>query len=202
MKQVVALRFLTEFLRWEPERPRSVQQLVRAVAGLCRLLRDEVREVLAQERAGSNVTLFTDLAAEWRELLFPRLSDDQFADAYAQTVTFALLLARVEGIEFAGGPMPEIARLLGKKHSLMGKALSVLTEESIESRGVVIDTLRRVIGVVDWDNIEDGAGSSYLLLYEKFLEVYDPELRKESGSYYTPVEVVSFMVRAVIVLTC
>jgi hypothetical protein len=31
-----------------------------------------------------------------RRLLYPDASDDEFADGYAQTVTFALLLARVE----------------------------------------------------------------------------------------------------------
>ncbi|MBA2304247.1 MAG: N-6 DNA methylase, partial [Acidobacteria bacterium] len=39
------------------------------------------------------------------------------------------------------------------------------------------------------------AGHTYLHLYERFLEVYDPELRKQSGSYYTPHQVVEQMVR-------
>jgi len=43
---------------------------------------------------------FTVLAHEWRGLLFPHLTNKLFPDAYAQTVTFALLLARVEGIDF------------------------------------------------------------------------------------------------------
>ena len=38
-----------------------------------------------------------ELARDWRQLLFPDADDEQFADAYAQTVTFALLLARSEG---------------------------------------------------------------------------------------------------------
>ena len=33
--------------------------------------------------------------------------------------------------------------------------------------------------------------------YEHFLEVYDNELRKQTGSYYTPPEVVTAMVRLV-----
>ncbi len=57
---------------------------------------------------------FTSLAADWRELLFPDADEDQFADGYAQTVTFALLLARVERIDFTGQPISEIARQLGK----------------------------------------------------------------------------------------
>ena len=74
-----------------------------AVANLCRLLRDEVNETLQRERSGAEPEpIFTTLAEDWREYLFPGLSDADFADAYAQTVTFALLLARVDGISFEG----------------------------------------------------------------------------------------------------
>ena len=40
-----------------------------------------------------------------------------------------------------------------------------------------------------------GRRDTYLHLYEHFLELYDNELRKKSGSYYTPREVVEQMVR-------
>src|SRR5262249_15907399 len=131
---------------------------------------------------------------DWRKLLFPGLTHEEFADAYAQTVTFALLLARVDGIVFEDRGLGQIAAQLGKNHSLMGKALAVLTHDTVEGRSIVVETLKRVIGVVDWDTISDGSADSYLHLYEHFLEVYDSELRKRSGSYYTPTEVVSFMV--------
>jgi hypothetical protein len=41
-------------------------------------------------------------------MLFPQASDETFADGYAQAVTFALLLARTEGIDVAGKPLHEI----------------------------------------------------------------------------------------------
>jgi hypothetical protein len=130
------------------------------------------------------------LRDDWRRLLFPGLRDDAFADAYAQTVTFALLLARVEGIDLDGASVGQIATLLGKKHSVMGRALATLVEESIETSSVVVDTLLRVIGAVDWTRFDDDA---YVYLYERFLANYDPELRRQSGSYYTPRPIVEFM---------
>ena len=39
----------------------------------------------------------TALATDWRKLLFPDASDTQFADGYAQAVTFGLLLALATG---------------------------------------------------------------------------------------------------------
>jgi hypothetical protein len=63
---------LVNFLTWRPERPRTMRELVRAVAGLCRLLRDEVSEIVQSESTGKLETnVFTVLAHEWRGLLFP-----------------------------------------------------------------------------------------------------------------------------------
>ncbi|WP_431929025.1 type ISP restriction/modification enzyme [Nonomuraea jabiensis] len=191
-------RVVSDFLLWKPNPPRNIRQLVRAVAGLCKLLRTEVLETISRELRGEEKQkIFTELTTDWRKLLFPGLTHEEFADAYAQTVTFAMLLARVDGIAFEGRTLGQIAAHLGKNHSLMGKALAVLTHDAVEGRSVVAETLKRVIGAVDWDRISDGSADSYLHLYEHFLEAYDSDLRKESGSYYTPNEVVSFMVRFV-----
>lgn len=125
--------------------------------------------------------------------MFPSSSDEAFTDQYAQTVTFALLLARVEGIVF-DHDVAAIARKLGKKHLLMGKALDVLTVMPADGLGVSLDTLVHVIGVVDWDKLDDGSVATYPYLYEEFLAIYDPILRQQTGSYYTPNGVVDFMV--------
>jgi hypothetical protein len=188
-------RVLSDFLLWRPDPPRSVGQLVRAVANLCRLLRSEVSDTLWRERTGrEKERVFLGLAADWGSLLFPDLPDEEFADAYAQTVTFALLLARVDGIIFEDKDLAEIARQLGKRHSLMGKALAVLTQDTVEGRSIVVPTLLRVIGAVDWERTSKGSSDAYVHLYEQFLSEYDEDLRERSGSYYTPNEVVTFMV--------
>lgn len=188
-------RVLTDFLLWEPEKPRSLGDLVRLVAKLCRLLRDDVTAEMAREKSGvSESRTFTALATDWRQVLFPNLTDEKFADQYAQTVTFALLLARVEGVEFHGRSLNEIAHLLGKKHSLMGRALTVLTDQPEEEHSVALTTMVRVFSVVDW---ADFPGDSYAMLYENFLAEYDPKLRRQSGTYYTPARLVKFLTRFV-----
>lgn len=182
------------FLFWEPESPRSLAELIRVVAGLCRLLRDDVSAILSGSPSHAAYADLTLLAADWRELLFPDLDDEGFSDAYAQTVTFAMLLARVDGISFDDTPLHEVARLLGKKHSLMGRALAVLTDGDTTDELRTIETLRRVVGSIDWATFDDGRTDIYVELYERFLAFYDPALRKHSGSYYTPQPVAEFMV--------
>lgn len=192
---------LTSFLRWKPQPITAVGTLVRHVAPLTRLLRGEVLDQLAAEKkliaAGADeyAQPFTGLARDWRALLFPQASDATFADGYAQTVTFALLLARTEGIDVTGQPLHEIGAALGSDHSLMGKALQLLTDDLAADFRVTLDLLVRVIGAVDWPRIRRGRHDTYLHLYEHFLDLYDNELRKKSGSYYTPREVVEQMVR-------
>ncbi|MDN5929604.1 MAG: N-6 DNA methylase [Pseudonocardia sp.] len=192
---------LTTFLRWAPAPIRSVGALVRAVAPLCRLLRDEVVDQLDRERtrvkqgAPASAQPFIGLATDWRSLLFPGASDQQFADGYAQSVTFALLLARSRNVDFSDTSIHQVGRDLGESSALMGRALQLLTDHVKESFRVTLDTLLRVVTAVDWARVRAGRRDTYLYLYEEFLEAYDNDLRKSSGSYYTPLDVAQQMVR-------
>ena len=46
-----------------------------------------------------------------------------------------------------------------------------------------------------WDAISKGDPETWLYFYETFLTTYDSDLRRKTGSYYTPPEVVLSMVR-------
>jgi hypothetical protein len=184
---------LFDFLSWAPVAPRSVKQLAGTAARLCRLLRDEVSEELAANNVG-----LTELATEWRGLLFPSASDAEFADGYAQAVTFGLLVARARGIELTDG-IDLAARELRKSNSLIATALRLLTDAEEVSKALdsALRTLTRVLDAVDWPSLTKGDVDAWLYFYEDFLEIYDKELRKKTGSYYTPPEVVNAMVRLV-----
>jgi hypothetical protein len=178
---------LKKFFAWRPARPDSLRKLVADIAPLCRLLRDQVAETMIFERSHGRKRPLVMLASEWRGILFPNLSDDEFADAYAQTVTFSLLLARLDGISFeAGRSLTAIAEQLSKQHSLMGEALAILTHPRWAQHLSIVEMLRHVIGNVDWAEVRLDDSNAYTLLYETFLAEYEPRLRRESGTYYTP----------------
>jgi hypothetical protein len=187
----VGLAVLIEsFLQWTPQPPRSAKELAHTAARLCRLLRDEVTEQLAKKSPG-----LTSLAVDWRKLLFPEATDERFADGYAQAVTFGLLMARAKGIDLELG-MQEVAAKLTLDNSLIGTALRLLTD-SAENQATLktsLGTLTRVLGVVNWNKISKGDPDAWLYFYEDFLGIYDNDLRKQTGSYYTPAEVVGAMV--------
>lgn len=187
------LALFGNFLRWKPIPPKTARELAHTSARLCRLLRDEVIEQLELESPA-----LTSLAADWRKLLFPDATDERFADGYAQAVTFGLLMARAKKIPLAGGLQP-VAAELTKTNSLIGSALRLLTDnaENQATLKTSIGTLTRVLNEVSWPRISKGNPDAWLYFYEDFLEVYDNDLRKLTGSYYTPPEVVSSMVRLV-----
>jgi hypothetical protein len=181
------------FLRWEPIPPKSAAELAHVSARLCRLLRDEVTEQLAEKSPA-----LTALAADWRKLLFPEANDQQFADGYAQAVTFGLLMARSSDIRLADG-LDQVGKELGKTNSLIGAALRLLTDEVGNEATLKTSLLAlvRVLDAVNWHTVSKGSPDAWLYFYEDFLAVYDNTLRKLTGSYYTPPEVVGSMVRLV-----
>ena len=181
------------FLRWRPIAPRGARELAHTTARLCRLLRDEVTEQL-----GLKSQALTDLAVDWRKLLFPDATDERFADGYAQAVTFGMLMARAKGIALNDG-LDKAAAELARTSTLIGAALRLLTDnaENQETLKTSLGTLTRVLHEVDWKKVSKGEPEAWLYFYEEFLDVYDKKLRKETGSYYTPPEVVQAMVALV-----
>lgn len=182
------------YLSWAPKKPMKIREIVSAVAPLCRLLRDQVADTIDRERTNPGKRIFTALADEWRQILFPNLDDDSFSDAYAQTVTFALLLARVDGVDFSGRSLREISDSLSKKHSLMGGALEILSNPRWVAHLSVVEMIQHVISNIEWPDIESDGRRGYAILYERFLAEYDPRLRRKSGTYYTPDPVAAAMV--------
>jgi len=181
------------FYQWQPLPPRTPKQLAETTARLCRLLRDEVIEQLARTAPG-----LTSLKEDWRKLLFPNATDAEFADGYAQAVTFGLLMAKARGISLKDG-IEDAAKALRKSNSLIGSALRMLTEEADDNHTLdtSLKTMTAVLDVVEWSQISKGEPEAWLYFYELFLEQYDKTLRKKTGSYYTPPEIVTAMVRLV-----
>jgi len=207
------LPILTDFLSWQPTIPKKLKggidlpAFAKMLAPLCRMLREDVTEALKDPDSP-----LVELASNWRQLLFPHASDEQFADAYAQTVTFAFLLARSEGADPLGLTGAQTA--LAVEHSLLSRALQILTDPNAQVEiSASLDLLIRVIGEVPpralrtpkdaWLlRFEDSLPLTeqedpWLFFYEKFLGTYDPKLRKDAGAYYTPVEVVLAQVRLI-----
>ena len=181
---------LLDFATFEPIAPSTPRALAEMLAPLCRYLRADVATAVARE--GSKLRM---LSAEIREYLFPHQTDEQFADIYAQTLTYALLLARLSGEKDLTAA--HAADRLDSGHGLLAETLRILTQKPARAEidtGVAI--LERVIGKVDPVKLGK-RGDPWLYFYEDFLAAYDPELRRQHGVYYTPQEVIACQVALV-----
>lgn len=183
---------LRDFFGWSPIVPSSPKALAELLAPLTRLLREHV--VVAMATAGSALA---ELAKEWRDYFFPDADDAQFADAYAQTLTYAMLLARVEG---EADIHSKAAERLDQRHGLLAQVLRVLADPAARDEvSVPVDLLERTIGAVDPDALARRARDRdlWLYFYEDFLAAYDPNLRRQRGVYFTPPAVVQAQTKLV-----
>ena len=120
------LSISTDFLRWEPVAPRDAEATGRhkellACAGL---LREEVTERVG-DRAARHLTAPGHRLAQ--DALPGRERPEEFADGYAQAVTFGMLIAQGTGDQLSSGlETGRSATRIGTM-SLIGTALGRLT---------------------------------------------------------------------------
>ncbi|SCB30428.1 N-6 DNA Methylase [Bradyrhizobium yuanmingense] len=182
-------RLFRDFLGWEPNIPHTPSGLAKYLAPLTRFLRSEVENALGQP--GSAVEL---LASEWRQFFFPDADSAKFADAYAQTVTYAMLLARLTGA--AKLDPAAAAKTLDKNNGLLARALELLGQPAARKElSVGFEMLQRSLEALLPHDFLKSRPDLWLYFYEDFLAAYDPQLRKDYGVYYTPREVVELQVR-------
>lgn len=207
--------FFLNFLRWVPAPITSADQLVETLAPLAALLREEMllglsaqektykaEQAKAKKKGEEDFVIpppLVGLRKDWRDTLAPSTSNEEFADSFAQTVVFSLVVALSEGHDLSLETFSTMAGRLRSQHGLLGNALGLLTEHLDEKSSLynALAVIVRVMGAASWADISGGKSDVYLHLYEHFLKVYNPEQRKKTGSYYTPVEVVDQMVRLV-----
>ena len=182
-------RLFRDFLSWQPIVPHEPTSLAKYLAPLTRFLRSEVENALSTSHSAVNL-----LANEWRQYFFPNADDYQFADAYAQTVTYAMLLARLSGacrLDPAAA-----AKALDKNNGLLARTLEILGQEGARDElRVGFGLLQRSLEALDPNDFLKSSPDLWLYYYEDFLAAYDPKLRKDYGVYYTPREIVELQVR-------
>ncbi|MCY6382110.1 N-6 DNA methylase [Hoeflea prorocentri] len=182
-------RLFWDFLSWKPNVPHTPSGVANYLAPLTRFLRSEVENAL--EQSGSAVEL---LATEWRQFFFPDSDNAKFADAYAQTVTYAMLLARLSGAVKLDPT--EAAKTLDSNNGLLARTLELLGQPEARKELVVgFEMLQRSLEELDSHDFLKSKPDLWLYFYEDFLAAYDPKLRKDYGVYYTPREVVELQVR-------
>jgi hypothetical protein len=192
---------------------KTSKQLALAMAWIARDIRDRVKEVYEIEH--DNGALH-QLYKSFREGLIHDMSVEQFADMYAQTMTYGLFTARTMDTD-GQFEMHEVAELIPSTNPFLKQLFKECLEVGTDHNQIDLDELGigRLVDLLDGLNRSDGTDGMTRILeefgrrtfggnedpvihfYEEFLKEYDQLQRVDRGVYYTPDAVVDFIVRSV-----
>ncbi|NHB23447.1 DNA methyltransferase [Helicobacter pylori] len=135
----------------------------------------------------------------FKEYLYEELSFEDFSDAFAQTLTYSLFLAKLnhpfEKIDFNN-----VRSSIPKNFAVIREMADFLKKlDAIKEIQWLLNEILSLINHVDMDSIIKDLNDDkdpYLHFYETFLSAYDPKLREKKGVYYTPDSVVQFIINA------
>ena len=188
---------LSKFFTFSLPRTYTPKTLAEALASRTHYLREQV--LLELDRSNGDLIGFYEA---FQQHLIAGLTKEDFADMYAQTITYGLFAASTRcKDEFSRRlAFDNIPRTIGILRDIFR---FVSLEEPGEQLTWVIDDIANVLAVADVKQIlhryfVEGKGKDPIVhFYETFLAEYDPKEREQRGVYYTPEEVVSYIVRSV-----
>ncbi len=177
----------------------TAESLAVELAKRTRLLRDVIGEQFQQERVDPG--RLSGFFEAFQTYLIGSLTPENFADLFAQTITYGLFAARTRASNGFNrrAAFDHIPHTIGVLRDLF-RFISL--DELPDPLAWCVDDLAEVLAVADAPGILDryyreGKGSDPIVhFYETFLAQYDPNERERRGVYYTPEPVVGYIVRS------
>lgn len=144
-------------------------------------------------------TQVSSIFNNFKEYLYEELSFEDFSDAFAQTLTYSLFLAKLNH-PFEKINLDNVRSSIPKNFAVIREMADFLKKlDAIKEIQWLLNEILSLINHVDMDSILKDLNDDkdpYLHFYETFLSAYDPKLREKKGVYYTPDSVVKFIINA------
>ncbi|RIK81901.1 MAG: DNA methyltransferase [Planctomycetota bacterium] len=188
----------------------TAQELAERLAVLAQLIRKEVNKVIDIETDAGQLR---KLYSAFRESLIHDLTEDDFADMYAQTITYGLFSAAVSRTTPDAGTVvvaDNLADMVPVTNPFLREMLSTFLTVGGRKGKLDFDELgiQEVVEVLNSPDTNLNAviqnfgdrrqGEDPVIhFYEDFLKQYDRQRKVERGVFYTPQPVVSYIVRGV-----
>ncbi len=192
---------------------RTSDALAERLAELARQIRGAALVLMAHE---SERGPLRQLHKAFQTALIHDLSEDSFADTYAQTVTYGLLTAAIQRTDPQGGRHDTtlysdmLAEVVPITNPFLREMLQTFLQIGGQQGGINFDELgiQDVVELLRGDETDLPAilrdfgnktrGEDPVIhFYEHFLAAYDKQLKVQRGIFYTPQPVVSYIVRSV-----
>lgn len=193
---------------------RTADALAEKLAELARNIRDAAQTIIQHE---SERGPLRQLHQAFRTALIHDLTEADFADTYAQTITYGLLTAAISrtdkhGRSYASTLLAEdVVSLVPVTSPFLKEMLETFLKFGGRKGGIDFDELgiQDVVDLLRDDNKTDlpailrdfgnktRGEDPVIHFYEHFLSAYNKKLKVQRGVFYTPQPVVSYIVRSV-----
>ncbi|MCB1531331.1 MAG: DNA methyltransferase [Alphaproteobacteria bacterium] len=190
---------LLDFSAFQGQTIKSAKQLAKMMAHKAKLMKHIFYNVVSGEEESS----LKDQLKAFQNVLMHDMTEEQFADVYAQTIAYGLFTARLHDKTKEDFSRSEALLLIPKSNPFLRQLFSYIAGSELDERVVwIVDALCEVFLFSDLDAIlkdfgtATGQNDPMLHFYETFLTEYDKELKELCGVWYTPESVVNFIVRA------
>lgn len=192
---------IKRLLESKPQPIKSAKVLAETLAAKAKVIAGILSTALTKtgsNRSNEDTELHIKLAA-FQEFLVHDMTEEQFADFYAQTIVYGMFIARIYDNTPSSFSLQEASELIPSINPFLKKIFKQLALAELHSAVKwIVEELVEIFKVTDMDRIMRNYGKDPLVhFYEDFLEEYNPKIREEFGVWYTPKEVVGFIVDAV-----
>lgn len=190
------------FFSFSSPKVRTAKSLAIELAKRTRFLRDEVIAVEIEETESKGHKQILGFYEAFKKYLILTLTQKQFADLYAQTITYGMFAARTRAKgdfnrKLAFDFIPHTIGILRDVFRFIS------LEDPPKSLQIIVDDIAEILHIADTNKIlhdynRTGKGKDPIIhFYETFLTTYDPEVRERRGVYYTPEPVVGYITRSI-----
>lgn len=181
----------------------TTEKLVEELARLAKSILKRAKTALRKETEKGPLRR---LHSAFKETLIHDLTEEDFADVLAQTISYGLLTARFTSskninvkdlVDMVPKTNPFLKELLGTFLSVSGR------NQNFDFDELGIQDVVELLNMAKVDAIKNDFGNKskgedpVIHFYEHFLSAYNKEQKIQRGVFYTPQPVVSYIVRSV-----
>jgi len=208
-------KLLLNFFSQAPEKISLPKDLAHALAVRCKNLKDFINDELTRQNEQNEQERLYDLYNAFKDNIFTELTISEFSDAFAQMLAYGLFLAGLNADTVATRhalSLQNAKYFIPSSFQLIKELINFLDElekpEYTETKWIIDETIS-IINNIQWSDLKqnmsfnknpqglESDADPYIYFYETFLATYDSNLRKSKGVYYTPPQVVNFIIRAI-----
>jgi hypothetical protein len=179
---------IRDFVSFVGQTITSSSKLATMMAHKAKLMADVMLKALDEDIENDISTELSSQYEVFKKMLIHDMSTKDFADMYAQTITYGMFTARFHDDSLDTFSRQEASELLPHTNPFLRKLFQQLAGYDLDTRIVwIVDSLVKIFISTDVKKLLENFGNTtqrndpIIHFYEEFLAEFDPKLRKSRG---------------------